>query len=81
MTNEPDLPSTIPIEHSVDVRRDICPMTFVRVRLMLDRLSAGAVLEVLYSGDEPGRNLPQSAVEQGHSIISHSEGRIILRKG
>ena len=40
------------IEHSIDVRREVCPMTFVRVRLMLDRIAAGAVLEVLYSGEE-----------------------------
>jgi len=69
------------IKHSIDVSRDICPMTFVRVRLMLDRLPRGELLEVLFSGAEPAKNLPQSAVAQGHAVLLQSDGRLILRKG
>lgn len=56
-------------------------MTFVRCRLMLDRMASGQVLEVLYSGAEPGRNLPRTAVEQGHEVLSQENGRLLLRKG
>jgi tRNA 2-thiouridine synthesizing protein A len=69
------------IKHSIDVRREVCPMTFVRVRLMLDRLDGGELLEVLFHGPEPARNLPQSAVAQGHTVLSQTEDRLILRKG
>lgn len=71
----------LPVKHSIDVRRDVCPMTFVRVRLMLDRIEAGQLLEVLFSGAEPAKNLPQSAVALGHTVLSQGEGRLILRKG
>ena len=68
-------------DYSIDVRRDLCPMTFVRCRLMLDRMGSGQVLEVLHSGEEPARNLPRTATEQGHQVLSQEAGRLLLRKG
>lgn len=56
-------------------------MTFVRTRLMLDRMAPGEVLEVLYAGEEPARNLPRTAAEQGHAVLLHEPGRLLLRKG
>nr|WP_308423192.1 sulfurtransferase TusA family protein [Neoroseomonas lacus] len=61
-------------------------MTFVRVRLALDRLSTGEVLEVLLSGEEPRRNVPRTAVEQGHAILAQVDEpagitRLLLRRG
>ncbi len=60
-------------------------MTFVRVRLALDRLAGGAVLEVLLKGDEPRRNVPRTATEQGHAVLSETlraDGitRLLLRR-
>ena len=69
-----------PPDYSIDVRRDLCPMTFVRCRLMLDRMQSGQVLEVLFSGDEPALNLPRTALEQGHQVLSQESGRLLLRK-
>lgn len=74
------------INSTLDITREICPMTFVRVRLALDRLAAGEVLEVYLAGDEPRRNVPRTAVEQGHSLLSQSEDdagitRLLLRRG
>jgi TusA-related sulfurtransferase len=65
---------------------EICPMTFVRTRLALDRLQSGDTLLVLLKGDEPARNVPQTAVEQGHTVLSQdtdADGvvRLLLRKG
>jgi TusA-related sulfurtransferase len=48
-------------------------MTFVRVRLALDRLPPGAILDVLLKGEEPRRNVPRTAVEQGHAVLSQVE--------
>jgi TusA-related sulfurtransferase len=66
--------------HLLDVRREICPMTFVRVRLMLDKIPSGDCLEVLFNGEEPARNLPRSAMELGHTILHQDDGSILLRK-
>ena len=54
----------------IDIRREVCPMTFVRTRIALDRLPSGATLRVTLQGDEPRRNVPKTAAEQGHSILS-----------
>ena len=57
-------------------------MTFVRTRLALDRLRPGQVLEVLMQGDEPRRNVPRTAEEQGHTVLGAQEagdGRLRLR--
>lgn len=70
----------------IDITRDICPMTFVRTRLALDRLAPGDVLLVELRGDEPARNVPRTAVEQGHAVLAERVGedgvtRIWLRRG
>ena len=54
----------------LDITRDICPMTFVRTRLALDRLSAGEELQVRLRGEEPRRNVPRTAADQGHQVVS-----------
>lgn len=53
----------------LDVTRDICPMTFVRTRLQLDRMGPGQGLEVRFLGREPGENIPRSARELGHEVV------------
>ena len=60
-------------------------MTYVRVRLALDRMVSGAVLRVSLRGDEPGRNVPRTAVEQGHTVLDTEHGtdgvtRLRIRK-
>ena len=73
-------------DHTVDITNDVCPMTFVRTRLALDRLAPGQTLLVLLRGEEPRRNVPRTAVEQGHSVLDEQHGadgitRLLLRRG
>jgi TusA-related sulfurtransferase len=70
---------------AIDITGDTCPMTFVRVRLALDRLAPGQVLEVNLKGDEPRRNVPRTAVEQGHELLAQLDRaggitRLLLRR-
>ncbi len=70
---------------TIDITSETCPMTFVRVRLALDRLSSGEKLLVLLRGDEPLRNVPRTATEQGHAVLAMEEGadgitRLLLRR-
>ena len=53
---------------TLDITDEVCPMTFVRTRLALDRLPAGSVLEVLLSGGEPLENVPRAAAELGYRV-------------
>jgi len=54
----------------LDITRDICPMTFVRTRLALDRLAPGQVLLVRLTGQEPVLNVPRTATAQGHEVLA-----------
>lgn len=54
----------------IDITADICPMTFVRTRLALDRMIPGQILRVRLKGEEPLRNVPRTASEQGHEVMS-----------
>jgi tRNA 2-thiouridine synthesizing protein A len=71
---------------TVDITNEVCPMTFVRTRLALDRLAPGQTLLVSLRGDEPLRNVPRTALEQGHEVLSLETGsdgvsRLLLRRG
>ncbi len=70
----------------LDIRSEVCPMTYVRTKLALESLQVGQVLEVRLRGDEPRRNVPASAQEDGHTVLSlvpQPDGSAVLwlRKG
>jgi tRNA 2-thiouridine synthesizing protein A len=70
----------------LDITSEVCPMTFVRTRLALDRMAPGQVLKVRLRGDEPLRNVPLTAREQGHEVLSLETGPdgvsvLLLRRG
>jgi len=70
----------------LDITNEVCPMTFVRTRLALDRLTPGDVLLVRLRGAEPLANVPRTAAEQGHEVLSIETGTdgvtlLTLRRG
>jgi TusA-related sulfurtransferase len=60
-------------DRDLDITRETCPMTFVRTRLELDRMQPGQVLRVAMRGEEPRRNVPRTAAEQGHAVLRQVE--------
>ena len=70
---------------TVDITREVCPMTYVRTKLKLESLADGAVLEVLLKGDEPLKNVPRNARDEGHEVLAlearpDGSHRLLLRK-
>ncbi len=55
---------------TIDITREACPMTFVRTRLALDKMAPGETLLVKLKGAEPLSNVPRTAAEQGHQVLS-----------
>ncbi len=45
-------------------------MTFVRTRLLIERMAAGETAEVRLKGAEPLENVPASVIELGHAVLS-----------
>ena len=54
---------------SIDITGEVCPMTFVRTKLKLERMRSGEVLIVRLRGEEPLRNVTRAARDEGHSIL------------
>jgi TusA-related sulfurtransferase len=74
------------VDRELDITREVCPMTFVRTRLALDRMQPGQTLLVRLKGEEPLRNVPRTAKEQGHEVLSLETGDdgitlLVLRRG
>ena len=53
----------------LDISKEICPLTFVRVKLLLERMAPGDVVEIRLSAGEPLENVPASAEELGHCVL------------
>jgi len=58
----------------LDITNEVCPMTFVRTRLALDRMQSGEVLHVRLLGEEPRSNVKTNAVSLGHALLSDEPG-------
>ena len=55
-------------------------MTWVRTKLELERMPAGAALEVTCSPGEALENVPRSAAEAGHEVtVEGTRVRIVRR--
>ncbi|MEE2996988.1 MAG: sulfurtransferase TusA family protein [Pseudomonadota bacterium] len=57
-------------DYFLDITGEVCPMTFVKVRLQLEKMAANETLEVRLRGLEPLENVPDSITELGHAVIS-----------
>jgi len=56
-------------DQALDITDEVCPMTFVRTKLRLERMAPGEILSVRLRGEEPLRNVPKAARDEGHSIL------------
>ncbi|KAF0224041.1 MAG: redox protein regulator of disulfide bond [Rhodospirillaceae bacterium] len=77
------------INYSLDITAELCPMTFVRAKLLVEKMASGEVAEIRLKGMEPLTNVPRSLAELGHEIVSiqaedgalaHGPHRLVVRK-
>lgn len=57
-------------DHYLDITSDVCPITFVKTKLLIERMASGEVAEVRLGEGEPLENVPRSVIEEGHELIS-----------
>jgi TusA-related sulfurtransferase len=76
-------------EHYLDVTGEVCPMTFVRTKLLIEKMSSGQTAVVCLNAGEPLANVPRAVREHGHTVLdltpvdpAHPEGayRLHFRK-
>jgi TusA-related sulfurtransferase len=61
---------SVPYDHFLDITEDVCPITFVRTKLLIEKMKSGEVLEVRLTEGEPLENVPRSVSEEGHEVLS-----------
>jgi TusA-related sulfurtransferase len=66
--------------HTLDVTGLRCPMTWVRTKVVLERLEAGQTLDVRCAPGEALENVPRSAREAGHEVTVDGEIVRIVRR-
>lgn len=54
----------------LDITSEVCPMTFVRTKVRLEKMASGAVLTVRLKEGEPLVNVPRAVRDHGHEILS-----------
>ena len=75
------------INHHLDITNEICPMTFVKTKLMLEKMKTGEILEVRLTEGEALENVPKSVREQGDTVLSlyksnnDTNYHLIIKKG
>jgi len=57
-------------DYFLDITSDVCPMTFVRTKLLIEKMHPGETACVRLKNTEPLKNVPRSVREIGHEVIS-----------
>ena len=54
----------------IDISGEVCPLTFVKTKLLLEKMPPGAVATVRLKGAQPLDNVPRSVKAHGHEVLS-----------
>jgi len=54
----------------IDITNEVCPLTFVKTKLLIESMQSGQTAEVRLQGREPIENVPRSLKDHGHRILS-----------
>ena len=54
----------------IDLLDEICPMTFVKTKLAIERINQGERIKVFFNSQEAKTNVPKSLSEVNHKIIA-----------
>ena len=57
-------------DYYLDITQEVCPFTFVRTRLLLEKMKPGEIADILLQGVEPLENVPNAVMEEGHDLLS-----------
>lgn len=58
------------VDREIDLSGDVCPYTFVKSKLALERMTSGDILRVRVDNGESAANVPRSMELEGHQVLS-----------
>ncbi len=75
----------VKIGKTINIKGEVCPFTFVRSKLAIEKIKSGEVLEVILDHEPAVENIPRSMDNEGHEVlevkkINDSDWKILVRK-
>jgi len=70
---------------SIDITKDVCPMTWYKVKMKLSTLKEGDLLEVVLKDGPPLKTVTTSLKQEGHKVVNVKKGEgiftLVVKKG
>jgi tRNA 2-thiouridine synthesizing protein A len=75
----------IKVDKTIDIRGQVCPYTFVRSKLAIEKMNVGEVLEIILDHKQAIENVPRSMENEGQKVLKvdqtgEKEWHIFVRK-
>ncbi len=79
------MPDEIKVDKQIDIKGQICPYTFVRSKLAIEKMNVGEVLEIILDHKPAVENVPKSMENEGRKVLKidqtgEKEWHIFVRK-
>jgi len=73
------------VTRTVDLKGQVCPYTFVRSKLAIEKMGLGEVLEIVLDHKPAVENVPRSMENEGQKVLkidqtSEKEWHVFIRK-
>lgn len=57
-------------DYELDITGEVCPMTFVRAKLLLEKMPPGRTAAIRLRDGEPRHNVPRAVLDHGHEVLA-----------
>lgn len=75
----------VKVDKTLDIKGQVCPYTFVRSKLAIEKMNLGEVLEIITDHRPASENVPRSMENEGQKVLKidqtgEKEWHIFVRK-
>jgi tRNA 2-thiouridine synthesizing protein A len=75
----------IKVDKTIDLKGQVCPYTFVRSKLAIEKMKLGEVLELIFDYQPAIENVPRSMENEGQTVLKidqtgEKEWHLFVRK-
>ena len=79
------MPDEIKAARTIDLKGQVCPYTFVRSKLAIEKMNLGEVLEIILDHKPAVENVPKSMENEGQKLLKieqpgEKEWHLFIRK-
>jgi tRNA 2-thiouridine synthesizing protein A len=75
----------IKVDKTINIKGQVCPYTFVRSKLAMEKMNLGEVLEIIVDHKPAIENVPKSMENEGQKVLkverlNATDWRIVVKK-